>query len=444
MKLWRTDEPVLNDNKEVIKGGMFEHQRQWWESTNFIKALVTGYGSGKSFIGCKRSISLALHNAPRINSGEICPHLIVSPSYKLAKRTVIPTIKSLLSGKASLLSGFKWEEHKNDHAFSIYYKGRHGLIWIGSGDDPGSLKGPNIASALIDEPFVQDEEVLNQIIARVRHPFARQLEIGLTGTPEELNWGYDICEGEKKDNYDSFVLHASTRANLALSESYASTMEKAYTDLAAQAYVDGDFVLLTEGLVYYAFSDANIKQIDDPGGILEVGMDFNVDPMSAIVFWNRGNHMHVVEELELPNADTEYMCQYLVDTHTPSGGDCRIKTVYPDATGKNRSANSPGGKSSFWYIEHAGFEIDAPVGNPNIRDRENAVNGKFKPRDQSEPTLTIDPSCKKLISYFKKYQHAKKHKQKAMSHLIDAIGYPVNRLFPIVKPDVKLIKYHGA
>ena len=68
---WRRDDPLLDETgKNVVTGGMFSHQRDWWALPNFIKALVGGYGSGKTLIGSKRIIALALVNAP-------CPVAIV-------------------------------------------------------------------------------------------------------------------------------------------------------------------------------------------------------------------------------------------------------------------------------------------------------------------------------------------------------------------------------
>lgn len=430
MSFWRKDAPVLNRHGQVVKGGMWKHQYDWWTLENFIKALITGYGGGKTYIGAKRAISVALHNAP-------VPFAVVSPSYKIAKRTVIPTIKALLNGKATL-EPLTWKFNKSDFEFKIWCRGREATLWISSGDDPESLKGPNLGGSWIDEPFIQKEDVFTQMLARVRDPEARLKEVVLTGTPETLNWGYEICEGERAENYDLGIVHASTRANLALGKEYADTLENAMTEDAAAAYVGGEFRNLQTGTVYYGFSkERNVRVYPDPGGELFVGMDFNVDPMAAVVFWVNGNHMHVVSEIELPNADTEYMCDYLIEKYVHQEGalkgQCRIKTIYPDSSGKNRSTKAPGGKTDFYYIKKAGFAIDAPPGNPSIRDRENACNGKFAPK-RGETTLTVDPSCKKLIGYFLRYNHAEKHKkdQKAMSHLIDAFGYPVHRLFPIL------------
>jgi len=430
MSFWRKETPVFNRYGVVVKGGMWKHQLEWWNKEEFIKALITGYGGGKTLIGAKRSIAVSLHNAPS-------PFNVVSPSYKIAKRTVIPTIKALLNGKATL-ENLSYKFNKSDNEFKIWCRGREAIIWISSGDDPESLKGPNIGAAWIDEPFIQKEDVFTQMLARVRDPQARIKEVNLTGTPETLNWGYEICEGERADNYDLGIVHASTRENLALDTKYADTLENAMTEEAAAAYVGGEFRNLQTGMVYYGFNkDRNVVDIPDPGGELFVGMDFNVDPMAAVIFWKNGNHMHFIDEIELPNADTEYMCSYLIETYKyregKLKGQCRIKTIFPDASGNNRSTKSPGGRTDFYYIKHAGFIVDAPPGNPLIRDRENACNGKLSPK-KGDPTITISPKCKKLIGYFLRYTHAEKHKkdQKAMSHLLDGFGYPVHRLFPIV------------
>ena len=442
-RIWRQEDTVLNQAGEVVKGGMWPHQRLWWNSDNHIKALITGYGGGKTFIAGKRAIALALHNAP-------APHLSVSPSHKIAKRTTIPTITALLSGKAALLPGLKYRYNKSDGEIQISYRGRKGIIWFGSGDDPDSLKGPNVGSSNIDEPFIQDRLVFDQVFARTRHPQARVREIGLTGTPEELNWGYDICEGEERDKYDLFMVNASTLANLALPEEFRKQIQRAFTDKAAQAYIDGKFVNLTSGLVYYAFNpEYNVKRLPDPGHELEVGMDFNVDPMSAIIFWRNGEHMHIVAEKEIENSDTEYMAQYIKDNwqfpEVPGEPILpRATTVYPDASGRSRHTNAPGGRSDFHYLKEAGFEINAPSANPKIRDRENAINAKFKPR-QGKSTLTIDPSCKKLIGYLHKYTHENKNKpdHKRMSHLLDATGYPVSYIYGVHRPSVVVSKLIG-
>ena len=451
-KFWRQENPILNEEGLPLQGGMWEHQRTWWHMPNFIKAMVAGYGSGKTFIGAKRAIALAL-----LNNGE--PHFWVSPSYKIAKRTVVPTLIELLEGKRTFDSNFKYRYNKSDGEFKINHRGRKGIIWLGSGEEPNSLKGPNIGSATIDEPFIQDKEVFEQMLARVRSPKARHREIGLLGTPEQLNWGYDICEGDDRDRYDIGVMHVATEMNKALPQQYLDTLLRGYTKKMQEAFLQGLFVNLSKGAIYYGFSkDRNVMELPDPGHELEVGMDFNVDPMAAIVFWRHAQHVHIVAEIEIENADTEYMCSILAqdNRHNESrefmrgqvknflhkDKTMRVQTIFPDASGRSRHTSASGGQSDFSIIRER-FQLISKAANPKIRDRENAVNGKLNPV-KGQATLTIDPRCKKIIQYMLSYTHELRLKQKQMSHLLDAMGYPLAYLFPVNKPKIVISEIHGA
>lgn len=435
-RFWRVEDPVLSPDREVIKGGMWEYQRQWWDLPNFIKLLVGGYGAGKTIIGAKRAISLALENAPVAVA-------VVSPTYKVARETMVLTIKELLTGKRDLLGKrFKWRYFKQRDEFEIRYKGRFARILLYSGDRPETLKGPNLAAAVIDEPFIQPEEVFHQMVARVRHPKAKRLEIALTGTPEELNWGYDLAVGDLSKRHDVGMVVASTRKNRALDPGYVERLEASYTGRAAEAFIDGKFVSLAQGQVYYAFDPGeNVVRRQAPSDAQwGIGMDFNVNPMAFVVFWKWRDTIHFVREYELPNADTEYACS-VAREHWGN----RVNDVYPDASGRQRHTNAPGGVSDFYYIRRAQYQIHCGEANPPVRDRENAVNAVFKAAN-GRVRGTVDPDCEKLIKYLSLYNHENKHKkeQQAMSHLLDAMGYPIARLFPVNKEVTKVKRLHGA
>lgn len=417
MTFWRKEDPVLDDDGQVIKGGMWSHQRQWWDSRSYIKALVTGYGGGKTFIGAKRAISMALHNA---NEGGPCPYMIVSPSHRQAKRTIVPALVSLLNGR-----NIKYRYNKTDLEFAIYRNGKSNIIWIGSGDNPDALKGPNLCGALIDEPFIQPREVFNQMLARVRDPKAKHREIGVTGTPEELNWGYDICAGDEAHKYDIRLIQAHSRANKALPKQYIESLESGYGDdeKMVAAYVGGEFVNLSKGLVYYGFSrERHVMDLPDPGGDLYLGMDFNVNPMAAVVFWVNGQHMHYIDEIELANSDTAEMVNE-AQRRYPG----RIKTAFPDPSGNSRKTSAVGGITDFAIIRQHGLQVKARPHAPTRRDRYNAANVKF-----SKNELTLSRKCKRLARYFEQLAHETFKKQEDMTHLTDGATYPVEYLFPIV------------
>lgn len=424
--MWRTADPILNKENDVVKGGMWPHQRSWWQAKEYIKALVTGYGGGKTFIGAKRSIALSLHNRG-------VPHLIISPSYKIAKRTIIPTLKELLDGRK-----IRHKYNKTDNEFILNDEGNKGVIWIGSGDQPDSLKGPNVGSALIDEPFIQDRAVFEQVMARVRDPKARHREITLTGTPEELNWGYDITDGDEKDNFDIALFQASTGDNKALPRQYVESLMAGYDELAVKAFVDGQFISLNAGAVYHAYdiNKNNSSMVINEDKLIVVGMDFNVDPMSAVLCHEIYNEeedydeLHACDEIILKNSDTESLCNEILEYY-PRGRFL----LYPDSSGKARTSK---GRSDFAIAaETLGDRLESieyPAKNPFLRDRFNSVNALTKNSKGKRRFFVNRGKCPELDRDLTRINHPYedyKKKNPKRTHPSDAVGYVICRRYPI-------------
>ena len=426
---WRMDDPELNADGRIVRGGMWQHQRDWWDMPNFVKALVTGYGGGKTMALAKRMIWLSLYNSP-------APVMTVSPSYPLALKTIVQSIDELLDGRCTIEPHMTYTLRKSQpYEFVIRLPGRTGLIWCMSGERPERLKGPNIGAAGIDEPFIQPVEVYHQTVARVRHPAARIREINLTGTPEGVvGWGFDLCEGEGRVRQDVGVVQASTAENRALDVEYVQRMEAAYDEAALAAYRDGRFVNMSLGRVYHSF-DSTIHVVDEPmpqGAELCVGMDFNVDPMAYAIFWRSGQRIHFIAEYEHPNCDAEQAAAFIKRDHP------EVRKVYPDASGHNRQHAGAGGKSAHAYIREAGLTVVASSANPRIIDRQNAVNGGLR-----HGRVTISPACRKLRSYLLAATHkgSNTKQQKDMGHLLDAFGYPIANLFPVDRQNAKLVAF---
>lgn len=444
--LWRRDDPEVVENGvddkgrprlRVIKGGMWPHQRAWWQLPNFVKLLVTGFGGGKTVALCKRGIALALHNAP-------APHGLVSPTYAQARRTIIPTMDALLTGLSRREPSFRWRFHQLLKEWQIHY--RHptrgpllATVQLYSGEDPSALRGPNLGSVGIDEPFLQEYEVFTQMNARTRHVAARQHEIDLTGTPESLNWGYELAEGELRGAHDVGVIHGSTRSNLLLAGAYADRLDAQYASHERAAYVEGQFVNLSTGLVYYGFQkDRNLRHVDMPNGAqLGAGMDFgsssNYASMAGVPFWHTADgRMHVLEAHEQQTSDTPFMAGTLRDRFPD------LFDVFPDASGRSRQSATGG--SDFVTLGERGFTVNAPNANPDRRERYNRVNAMLE-----SGRLTIEPDgegCRLLVRYLQQYAHATMAKQKQMSHLLDALGYPVCYLFPAEDPHTRSVSLH--
>jgi len=107
---------------KILKENMLPHQRRWWDLPNFVKLMVGGYGSGKTYIGALRSLYLSYLNAPQ-------PGMYVSPSHNLGQKTIIITLKEIMD-KAGM--NYTYNQLKGEFIISNW----NGRIWIGSGDKP--------------------------------------------------------------------------------------------------------------------------------------------------------------------------------------------------------------------------------------------------------------------------------------------------------------------
>ena len=390
--------------------GWLPHQKKWWNLPNYMKALVGGFGCGKTHIGALRAMYLSYLHAP-------LPGQYVSPTFAMAKKTIIETLIAIMDK-----AGLTYTYHKQDHIFHIWNWG--GVIYIGSGDDPNSLKGPNLAWMGIDEPFIQDKRVLDIALSRIRVGDAKKRELFMTGTPEELNWGHDICMNDS-GQYDIGYVVGRTKDNTYLGEEFYKTLYNAYTPEMRDAYLEGKFVNLKVGRAYKAFDrDRHVKHTDI--GNLEVcaGIDFNVDYMSAEIFAHGNGWMHFFDEIRLSNSNSFELSDALARKYPG------IK-IYPDATGSMRKSSST--KSDHQIFRDAGFSIYARHENPRVMDRVNAVNAML-----IKDRITIEPGkCDWLVKDLErvvfKSGDLDKQSDPALTHASDGAGYAVAYLYPVQK-----------
>lgn len=407
----------------IYKKNFLPHQLKWWQLKNFIKLLVGGYGSGKTYISALRTIYLSYINSP-------FPGQYISPTYKMQKKTIIPHLKEICNR-----SGIDYSHNKTDGEFAIH--NWNGFFWFGSGDDPDSLRGPNLAWSMIDEPFIQKKEVLDQMLARVRIKEAPLKEIGLTGTPEELNWGYDLAMNDG-GLYDVGFVYGKTKDNPHNDDEYFNRLWNSYTPEMREAYLEGKFLNLTKGRVYGPFDRTKHlfhKDIRDVNGnyLYQVGagLDFNVDYMTAEVFVNGNGWMHFFDEIRLSyNSDSFVLAEKLRNKYPGI-------PVYPDATGAQRRTSST--KSDHQIFRDAGFQVIARPSNPMVRDRVNSMNKMLM-----QMRLTIEPgSCPYFVADLErnvwKNNDIDKQSDLAMTHAGDAGGYPVTYLYPVVKREAGTI-----
>ena len=228
-----------------------------------------------------------------------------------------------------------------------------------------------------------------------------------------------------KEN-DYKILEAKTGDNPYLPAQYMEDLLEDYGSADAPMYrqeVLNEYVNLTSGSVYWSFDR---KQHVHPVSLDKqihtyVGVDFNIQNMSAIICQMRGDVLHVCEEIKLTehNANTFTLSERLQKDLF----EYPYRSIIPDSTGKARKTSSQ--KSDHQILRDAGFHLEVAT-NPPIRDRQNAVNRLFNLKK-----IIIDPSCTNLIKELETL--AARDKEGDIVHISVALGYVINKLSPVVR-----------
>lgn len=226
----------------------------------------------------------------------------------------------------------------------------------------------------------------------------------------------------------------------------AEMLEEARADMEADPELyehvwGGGYFLGGSGRVYSSFKnkpwpEGNVDEsIEDHGGELLVGMDFNVNPMSAVLGIRAGDECLILDAIEIPTSNTEEMCLEIRKRHPK-----RHVIVCPDPSGRQRKTSAPVGQTDFTILERHGFEVRAPSGPPPVRDRENNANKMYRDPDTKRRRCRVHPSAKALITglanlTFKK-DTSQRDKKSRYDHICDAADYLLWQEFNVLESSV--------
>jgi hypothetical protein len=408
--------------------------------------FVGGYGSGKSMSLIDQALS-DMFQYPGGNIGIYCP------TYDLMKLNLIPRFEENL---AEL--GLYYKYNRSDYMLEIQ---GYGKLIFRSMDNPNRIIAYEVFRSHVDEIDLLEEnkaqDTWNRIIARnrqkilrpglsknqslvnVKKPFV-QNKVKAYTTPESFAFSYKRWKKSPGENYK--YVKASTHSNPHLPPDYIDSLYDSYPPHLIDAYINGDWVNLTQGACFPGFDrQLNACKTTIRGREpLIIGQDFNIGKQASVIYVPRGNHLHGVGEIA--NAfDTEQTLKIL-EARYPNNP----KVMYPDATGKKRSSTS-GSVSDFTLIRDAKIRINAPAGNPGVRERIISTNTKIcNSREERELFFNIDlcpetVASVEQITFDKNGQMDKKHE---LDHLVDAATYPVDRMYPIRRRSVTQVHTIGG
>jgi len=393
-------------------------QFRYINSTAKFPALVAGFGAGKTEAAVQRCIIGKLRN-PTTNRG------FYEPTYDLIRMIAWDRFEEVLTNLEIPYKLYKSPLNYID-------LGRFGQIIFRSMENVQRIIGYEHADADIDELDTLKTEdagaAFRAILARNRQvkPSGEPNTIGVTTTPEGFKFVYQTWAKDPKDGY--VMIKAPTSSNPHLPQDYLDNLKAIYPAQLLNAYVKGEFVNLTQGTVYTGYDrerNASTETIQ-PNDQLFVGMDFNVTNMSAVIYVERNNQWHAVEELS-----GIYDTPTMINTLRSNWLNHSIR-VYPDASGGSRKTVNAS-ISDISLLESAGFDIRVNSRNPFIKDRVLAANSAF----ESKSVMINSYKCQDLASNLEQLSydsHGNPDKSSGLDHLCDAATYPIAYELPINKP----------
>lgn len=389
----------MNNNKEMY---LSPTQMDFLTAEEKYTLFCGGLGSGKTHGGAAWSM-LMTNQHPKTKG------LITANSYSQLKKATLT----------------KFFEVLNDNDIEYKYKSQEGIIDIGgtiiyaiSMENYDLLRGIEVGWCWSDECAFYKEEAFNVLIGRIRDKRGPCQWKGTT-TPNGFNYLYN--KFVEKPLPRSKVVYSRTSDNVQnLTDSYVSTLQASYDARLAQQELEGQFVNLSSGKVYYAFDrNKHCKPVDESRQVIYSGLDFNVHPLCGVFGFTFNGKIYVSNELYQEDSNTFRAAKEIVQRypHAPV-------RIVPDDSGSRRKTSSD--STDHEILRRANLIVEK-FKNPEVKDRYNNIN-----RLLDHGLLIIDPRCKKLIEDLEKMTYD--NKDPMLSHSTDALGYMCWKLNPLRKP----------
>ena len=344
----------------------------------------------------------------------------VAPTYRQSKTIVWRKLKDKLSD-------LRWTKKINESELTITSK-NNSIISLKGADNADSLRGVGLDFVCLDEFADIDSTAFYEVL---RPTLAdKQGKALFIGTPKGVgNWAHDIytMPEESPEDWKSFQYTTLDGGNVTSEE-----VEAAMRDLDERTFRQ-EFLATFEtyqNKIYHSFERKNNvkKYEDETPKIIYIGMDFNIDPMSAVIMHRDKDVLHIFDEIRIFGSNTNEMVDEIKSRYPNSRA-----WVFPDPAGKQRKT-SAGGMTDIRILQNEGFVVKAPNKHTPVRDRINAVNSRLHSA-LGEVNLYVDPKCKYTIEGLERHTYKagtnQPDKESGYDHMMDALGYCVDYLFPI-------------
>ena len=382
------------------------------KDTARFRVVVAGRRFGKSF--------LSINELAKFSRFPNQKCLYVAPTYRQAKTVIWQEL-------LDQLYDVNWIKKVNQSDLTITLI-NNTTIAIRSSDNKEALRGAKYNFIVLDECADMDPDTFYSVLRpTLSDTKGHALFIG---SPKGRNWFYDLyVQAGATEDWNAHQYTTIEGGHVDKQE-----IEDAKRDMDTRQFQQEYLASFVDyaGVIYYAFTEDNVKTLDakyiTSRTPLHIGIDFNINPMSATIGVVHKDTMWIIDEVEIYSSNTIELINEIKSRYPH-----RVYFAYPDASGGSLKT-SAAGMSDHLFLRNAGFTVKVGKTNPAVVDRINAVNSMLC-NSQGERKLFIDPKCKRLrecmIKHTYKEGTRQPDKDNGLDHLGDSLGYAVYQNFAV-------------
>jgi phage terminase large subunit len=412
-------------------------QKQFHLSDAKIRFLVGGFGSGKTYCGCKEVIY-------RVSQHHGGLWLIGRAKYSALKQT---TQRTFFEACAPIYKQWVKKWHDTDHLLTVRtVDGGEAQVLFWDLEDEHKLRSLQLSGFMVDEGSEIGYDIFKTLIVRARLPMPegeKNLGIVVTNPTNKEHWCYRSAVGtvEHPKLPDSALFRSRMRDNPYLAEDYMQGVEASLDPETRRVYLDGEWGSIPDGDPVFPEFRRRIHSTTRPvysDSPLVIGWDFGFRRPCAVLAQQQGPVLVIYDCIlgkDIPIEDFNAEVMAKVNNLTPS-----VTPVhFGDPAGGQRSQSD--GVSLFSILARMGTHIK-PASN-KILDGTNLIRMRLGRLSGDDAQLCVhtkaDPMIFEMFEggyHFPKLKAGSQHpvdpvpfKDGVYDHIADALRYLVMGLY---------------
>lgn len=381
------------------------------------KIVVAGRRFGKSF-----TAGTEILNQVQKKKGSVVWY--VAPTWDMAKSIMWDSwFKKYIPPQWIKPNGI----NKNDKTYEF----KNGsILYVKSAENPERLRGSSIDLCIFDECAFMKEGIWDIVSPALADKYCDGRAIFIS-TPQGYNWFYDLYQNTKDDpDWAHFHYTSIEGGNINPKE-----IEEKRRTMSVKMFnqeFNASFETLSNRVYenYDGFVNRCEYDEDWQYGDIHVGIDFNVNPMTAVIAKLINGTFYIFDEIYEPNSNTQWLANLLKQRYPKAEF-----FVYPDPTCKKRQTSAAVGTTDYSILKDNGFHVLTPKAPYPSRDKFNSVNAAMCNAKGERRILIADNTCphlkKALNGYCYKDNGEDTDKSTGLDHISDAMAYMITYRMPI-------------